>query len=165
MGQNKTDLVQKKEAVKWERLEGIIYFPPFVSDGRTAKEWFGLNKNIGDLTKDYLFSKNFKPTNGKIYRIVVVKAPDSEDMDKFAVDFFVIADKFELVEFEASLLMMEKINKQEVRKMGYHSIKIQLNRLQDDEGDRHLLKTHNIGRVGCGHKINRIGWALGVPQR
>ncbi len=157
-----TKLVKQNEAVKWQKQKGIISFD-VISDGRSAKEWAKLWKG-SPLTVNYLLSSgNFKPTDGKIYHIVIVKSPILANIDKSFKNGMVLFEKYEFVDFEASLLISDKIKESDVRKMGYDKIEIIFERLKDNEWDRHSLKTHSI--CGCESEIKRVGWALSVTKK
>lgn len=68
------DLIPQK---KWWEENGVIYFK-VISDGTTGEQWINrLEKREFDITdqaKSILLSRDFKPTNGIVYTIAVLKS-------------------------------------------------------------------------------------------
>ena len=138
------ELSVSEPSCSWREKDGVIYFPPLVSDGTTGPLWIPrLEKQgflIGDYTKQVLRSPDFKPTNG-VTEIAVLKGMLFEDNDRTTKKIRAEADKRKLEKpnAELSCLIREKFTDKDIEAMGLWYIVAMHEPINDSDGDPILL--------------------------
>ncbi len=128
----------------WREEDGVIYFS-VTSDGTTGEAWIkrleGNGLRIGDYAKQVLRSPDFKPTNGVVIEVAVLKGKLFEDNDRITKKIRAEADKRKLSKPNAELacLIREKFTDREIEAMGLCWIVAMHEPINDSGGDLRLL--------------------------
>ncbi len=128
----------------WREENGVIYFS-VTSDGTTGEDWIkrleGNDLRIGDYAKQVLRSPDFKPTNGVVIEVAVLKGKLFEDNDRITKKIRAEADKRKLSEPNAELacLIREKFTDKEIEAMGLWWIVAMHEPINDSGGGPSLL--------------------------
>jgi hypothetical protein len=150
-------LVVSEPARRWREQDGVIYFTLPPTDNTTGEEWIKRLESkgfrIGDYAKSILRSQDFKPTNGVIYEIAVLKGMLFEDNDRITKKIRTEADKRKLTKpnVEAACLIRENFSDEEIEAMGPRWIIVMHEPIKDSDGDPHLL---DVNRRGGGRWLN-----------
>lgn len=137
----------------WREEGGVIYFS-VTSDGATGEEWIKRLESKGfrlsNCAQRVLRSSDFKPTNGVITRIAVLKGILFGDNDLSTKKIRTEANKRGLVvpKAEVACLIREKFPKEEIEAMGLCWIVTMHEPIKDFDGDPRLLGSDHSGR-GC----------------
>lgn len=172
------EFIVSEPARRWSEENGVIYFP-VNSDGITGEEWItrleGKSFRVGDYAKSVLRSKDFKPTNGIIYEIAVLKGELFSDSDRItkAIRKEAKNRKFSTPNAEVACLIREKFSDKELEAMGLYWIVAMHEPIKDSGGDPRLLGAYRDGNGswlstvcdGPGGKWDRChGFAFVVSQ-
>ena len=150
-------LVVSEPARRWREQDGVIYFTLPPTDNTTGEEWIKRLESkgfrIGDYAKSILRSQDFKPTNGVIYEIAVLKGMLFEDNDRITKKIRTEADKRKLTKpnVEAACLIRENFSDEEIEAMGPRWIIVMHEPIKDSDGDPSLL---GVLRVGGGRWLD-----------
>ena len=139
---------------KWIEKDSIIRFS-VTSDGTTGEEWAeGRLKSKGFWANDYaestLKSRDFRPTNGIIYKVAVLKGEIfSNDNNRITKN---IRKKAKSLEFftpnpEVACLIREKFSDKELKAMGLYWIAVMHEPIEGFDGTPGLFI---VGRGGIG---------------
>ena len=143
----------------WREEDGVIYFS-VTSDGTTGEDWIkrleGNGFRVGDYAKQVLRSPDFKPTNGVLTEVAVLKGTLFEDNDRVTKKIRAEADKRKLTKPNAELacLIRELLADKEIEAMGLWYIVAMHEPINDFDGDPHLLCAD---RGGDGRRLNACG--------
>jgi len=144
-------LVVSEPARRWREQDGVIYFTLPPTDNTTGEEWIKRLESkgfrIGDYAKSILRSQDFKPTNGVIYEIAVLKGMLFEDNDRITKKIRTEADKRKLTKpnVEAACLIRENFSDEEIEAMGPRWIIVMHEPIKDSDGDPDLLVVSRSG--------------------
>lgn len=115
------ELIEEKH--DWIEKNGIIYFS-LTSDGATGEEWISRLESKGIQlnfwTKKILRSKSFRPINGTIYKIAVLKGEYFSDDGRITNNIRTEAKnkKFITPNIEVVCLIRDKFTDKEIKAMG-----------------------------------------------
>ncbi|MDP2668586.1 MAG: hypothetical protein Q8P07_02015 [bacterium] len=146
------ELSVSKPGQRWHEHGGIIYLPPVISDGTTGPQWIERHERKGfrlsDDAKKVLHSDEFKPTNGVITEIAVLKGVLFEDNGRTTKKVRVLAEalRFTKPNAEVACLIRESFSDEEIKAMGLWWI-IAMHEPISSGGDPGLL---SAGRGGDG---------------
>ena len=141
---NSGEYVVSKPACRFRERDGVIYFT-VTSDGTTGEEWIKrLEKKgfrVGDYAKSILCSEDFKPTNGVITEIAVLKGMLFNDSDRVTKKIRAEADSRQLTKpnAEVACLIREMFTDKEIEAMGLVYILTMHEPIKDSGGDLGLL--------------------------
>lgn len=144
------EITVSEPARKWCEVNSIIYFS-VTSDGTTGKGWVKrLEKKgfrTGECAKSMLLSDDFKPTNGVMYEIAVMKGMLFSDSDRTTKNIRAEADtrKFTKPNAEVACLIREKFTDEELEAMGLWYIVVMHEPINDSVGNPFLLGAHRNG--------------------
>ncbi len=116
-------ILNEQSARKWREEDGVIYFS-VISDGTSGVDWITRLESKGfrvtGLAKDALCSSAFKPTNGVVTEVAVLKGGPCEDKSRTPWSFRAEADRRKLIAPNAELacLVREKFADEELKAMG-----------------------------------------------
>ena len=133
-----------KPTRSWREEDGVIYFL-VTSDGATGKDWITRLESkgfrVGDYAKQVLRSPDFKPTNGVLTEVAVLKGTLFEDNDRVTKKIRAEADKRKLTKPNAELacLVREKFTDKEIEAMGLWWIVAMHEPINNSGGDPYLL--------------------------
>lgn len=159
------EIAVSEPARRWREQDGVIYLS-VTSDGTTGPQWIErLEKKkfrLSKWAKDVLNSDDFKPTNGVIYEIAILKGMLFEDNDRITKKIRAEADKRKLTtpNAEIACLIRENFSDKEIEAMGLIWIVAMHEPIKDSDGDPHLLRAYrdDDGRwltSGCGSPDDR----------
>ncbi|MFA6973439.1 MAG: hypothetical protein WC238_01700 [Parcubacteria group bacterium] len=137
----------------WQEKDGVISFTLPPTDGTTGTQWIErLEKRgfrVSDWAKSVLNSPDFKPTNGIISDIAVLKGMLWNDSDRITKNIRAEAGKrkFGKPNAEVACLIREKFSDEEIEVMGLWWIVAMHEPIKDSDGDPNLLLA---GRGGGG---------------
>lgn len=129
---------------KWIEKDSVIRFS-VTSDGTTGEEWIARLESegfrVGDYAKSVLRSKDFKPTNGIIYEITVLKGELFSDSDRITKTIRKEAKnrKLSTPNAEVACLIREKFSDKELEAMGLYLIVTMHEPIKDSDGYPRLL--------------------------
>lgn len=129
---------------KWIEKDSVIRFS-VTSDGTTGEEWIARLESkgfrVGDYAKSVLRSKNFKPTDGIIYEITVLKGELFSDSDRITKTIRKEAKnrKLSTPNAEVACLIREKFSDKELEAMGLYLIVTMHEPIKDSDGGPFLL--------------------------
>jgi hypothetical protein len=135
---------------KWIEKDSVIRFS-VTSDGTTGEEWIARLESkgfrVGDYAKSVLRSKDFKPTNGIIYEIAVLKGELFSDSDRITKTIRKEAKnrKLSTPNAEVACLIREKFSDKELEAMGLYWIVAMHEPIKDSDGDPELLDASRSG--------------------
>ncbi|MDO9231110.1 MAG: hypothetical protein Q7U36_01350 [bacterium] len=149
----------------WREQDGVIYFSLPPTDGTTGPQWIKrLEKKgfrLSKWAKDVLSSPDFKPTNGIISNIAVLKGMLwNYDSDRTTKNIRAEADRRNLIKpnAEVACLIREMFSDKELEAMGLLWIVAMHDPIKDSCGGPDLLRA---GRDGGGRWL---GTAYGGPD-
>jgi len=134
---------------KWIEKDGVIHFS-VTSDGTTGKEWITRLKRKGFRLDDYaesiLRSKDFKPTNGIIYKIAILNGGLISRYDDYITTETILKEgarrKLYGPNAEIACLIREKFSDEEMLSMDLpYSIVVMHEPIKDPDGSPRLLHT------------------------
>lgn len=135
---------------RWYEENGVIYFE-VTSDDTTGPQWIErLEKKGFQLTKwakEVLLSPDFKPTNGVIYRIAVLKGTMFAEGDRTTRKIRAEADKRKFTKPEAELgcLIRDLFTDEEIEAMGLVWIVAFHEPIKVSDGGLRLLGANRYG--------------------
>jgi hypothetical protein len=135
----------------WLEQEGVIFFTLPPTDGTTGTGWIKrLEKKGVELSKwakDVLNSPDFKPTNGIISNIAVLKGILWNDSNRTTKNIRAEADKrnFTKPNAEVACLIREMFSDEELEAMGLWWIVDMHEPIKDSDGDPELLGAFRFG--------------------
>jgi hypothetical protein len=138
------EVVVSEPTIEWREKDGVIYFT-VISDGTSGAEWIvrleGKGLRASDYAKQLLLSPNFKPTNGIVYEIAVLKGMLFNDGDRITTKIRAEADNRKLLKLnpEISCLIREKFSDKELEAMGLMWIVVMHEPIKDSGGGPGLL--------------------------
>lgn len=144
---------------QWSEKDGVVYFS-VTSDGTTGLQWIErLEKKgfrLSKWAKDVLNSPDFKPTNGIISDIAVLKGMLWNDSDRTTKNIRAEAEKKNLAKpnAEVACLIREKFSDKELEAMGLWWIVAMHEPIKDSGGDPSLL---SASRSGDGQGLDAAG--------
>lgn len=143
----------------WREADGVIYFS-VTSDGTTGSQWIErLEKKgfgIGDYAKSVLRSDDFKPTNGVMTEIAVLKGMLFEDNNRITKNIRAEADKrkFAAPNAEVACLIREMFTDEELEAMSLYWIVVMHEPINASGGGPALLVA---SRGGDGRWVDTCG--------
>lgn len=135
---------------QWSEKDGVIYFS-VTSDGTTGLQWIErLEKKgfrLSKWAKDVLNSPDFKPTNGIISDIAVLKGMLWNDSDRITKNIRAEAEKKNLAKpnAEVACLIREMFSDEELEAMGLWWIVAMHEPIKDSDGAPDLLSARRDG--------------------
>ncbi|MBI2054320.1 MAG: hypothetical protein HYT36_03225 [Candidatus Staskawiczbacteria bacterium] len=129
---------------RWREEDGVIYFE-VTSNGRTGLEWIEYLETpvfqVDKWAKDVLMSPDFKPTNGVIYRIAVIKGTLFSASDRITKKIRAEAKsrKLEKPNAEVVCLIRDAFSNEELKAMGLWEIVVFHDSIRDSAGGPRLL--------------------------
>ncbi|HPY08955.1 MAG: hypothetical protein ACOX0H_01695 [Patescibacteria group bacterium] len=138
------EIIVSEPLRRWREENGVIYFS-VNSDGATGEEWITRFESkgfrIGNYTKSVLHSKDFKPTNGIIYEIAVLKGKffSISNRNTKAICQEAKNRKFSTPNTEVACLIREKFSDKELEAMGLYWIVAMHEPIKDSDGYPRLL--------------------------
>ena len=111
----------------WREEDGVIYFS-VTSDGTTGEGWITRLESkgfrVGDSAKQVLRSPDFKPTNGVMTEVALLKGVLFEDNDRIMKKIRAVANKCKLFKLtvELACIIHEKFTDKEIEQMGLRHI-------------------------------------------
>ena len=150
----------------WREEDGVIYFS-VESDGTTGENWIirleSKGFRVGDYAKQVLRSPSFKPTEGIVTEVAVLKSMLFEDQSRITSKIRAEADKRKLgkPEPELACLIREKFTDKEIEAMGLWYIVAMHEPINDSDGDPHLLSARRSGGgrgLGAPHDGPGVRW-------
>lgn len=147
----------------WREQDGVIYFTLPPTDNTTGSGWIKrLEKKgfrLSKWAKDVLNSPDFKPTNGIISDIAVLKGMLWNDSDRITKNIRAEAEKrnFTKPNAEVACLIREMFSDEELEAIGLWWIVAMHEPIKDSDGGPDLL---GAGRCGGGQWL---GAAYGRP--
>lgn len=138
------ELIVSELTRSWREENGVIYFS-VTSDGTTGEEWIvrleSKGFRVGDYVKRVLRSKDFKPTNGIIYEIAVLKSELFSDSNRITKTIRKEAKnrKLSTPNAEVACLIREKFTDKELKAMGLYWIVAMHKPIKDSGGGPGLL--------------------------
>lgn len=154
------ELAVSEPTRSWQEKNGVIFFTLPPTDGTTGPQWINrLEKKgfrLSKWAKDVLNSPDFKPTNGIISDIAVLKGMLWNDSDRTTKNIRSEADKRNLTKpnTEAACLIRENFSDEEIEAMGLIWIVAMHEPIKDSAGDPRLLRA---GRRGDGPWLGTAG--------
>ncbi|MCX6785112.1 MAG: hypothetical protein NTV81_04265 [Candidatus Komeilibacteria bacterium] len=139
----------------WREQDGIIYFT-VISDGKTGPEWItyleGKGFQLSKYAKSLLNSPDFKPTNGVIIEVGVLKGMLFNDSDRTTKNIRSDAEarKFIKPNAELACLIRDKFTDEDIEAMGLTWIITMHEPIVDSDGDLGLL---GVDRRGGGRGL------------
>lgn len=138
----------------WREQDGVIYFTLPPTDNTTGPQWIvRLEKKglrLSKWAKDLLTSPDFKPTNGVISDIAVLKGMLWNDSDRITKNIRAEAERrnFTKPNAEVACLIREKFSDEEIEAMGLWWIVVMHEPIKDSDGGPSLLdaRRHDGGR-------------------
>src|SRR3989344_350460 len=118
------ELSVSKPGQRWHEHGGIIYLSPVISDGTTGSQWIERHERKGFRLADYakraLHSDDFKPTNGVITEIAVLKGVLFEDNGRTTKKARALGEalRFTKPNAEVACLIRENFSDEEIKAMG-----------------------------------------------
>lgn len=128
----------------WREENGVIYLS-VTSDGTTGPEWIKrLEKKgiqLSKWAKDVLNSSDFKPTNGVIYQIAVLKGELFKNEDRITKKIRAEAERRNLQKpnAEVACLIRENFSDEDIEAMGLMWLVVFHEPIKDSAGDSSLL--------------------------
>ena len=144
---------------RWREQDGIIYFS-VTSNGMTGGQWIAHLEakgfRIGDYAKSVLRSSGFKPTNGVITEIAVLKGMLFDDSDRITkkIRAFAGERKLTVPNAEVACLIREAFSDKEIEAMGLWWIVAMHEPIKDSGGGPGLL----YALRGFGGRWLDAGW-------
>jgi len=144
------ELIVSESVRRWREENGIIYFS-VISDGTTGEGWIArLESNsfrVVEYAKSVLRSKDFKPTNGIIYEIAVLKGELFSDNERITKNIRKDAKnrKFTTPNAEIACLIREKFSDKELEAMGLYWVVAMHEPIEDSDGGPELLSASRVG--------------------
>ncbi|HPT08294.1 MAG TPA: hypothetical protein PLE28_01200 [bacterium] len=138
------ELIVSELTRSWREENGVIYFS-VTSDGTTGEEWIvrleSKGFRVGDYVKRVLRSKDFKPTNGIIYEIAVLKGELFSYSNRITKTIRKEAKnrKLSTPNAEVACLIREKFSDKELEAMGLYWIVAMHKPIKDSDGGPALL--------------------------
>jgi hypothetical protein len=129
---------------KWIEKDGVISFS-VISDGTTGTQWIARLESkglhVGDYAKSVLRLKDFKPTNGIIYEIAVLKGDLFSNSERITKTIRKEAKnrKLSTPNAEVACLIREKFSDKELEAMGLYWIVTMHKPIKDSDGGPALL--------------------------
>lgn len=154
---------------KWTEKDSVIRFS-VTSDGTTGEEWIARLESKGFRVRDYvkrvLHSKDFKPTNGIIYEIAVLKGELFSDNDRVTKTIRKEAKnrKLSTPNAEVACLIREKFSDKELEAMGLYWIVAMHEPIKDSNGGPLLLYAFRIDNgswLSTYYDLPDSEWSLG----
>lgn len=130
------------------------------TDGRTGEQFIttleSANYNVGDYAKQLLRSDKFVSTNGKTYKLVVIKCDEFEDNDRITSKIRDEAKKrgYLTPPVEVAPLLRELVSDEEIAAMGLYWLIVMHEPITDSDGYPHVL---GISRSGEGRWLDADG--------
>jgi len=130
---------------RWREQDGIIRFTLPPTDGTTGQQWIerlaGKKIQIGGYAKSMLLSDDFKPTNGIITEIAVIKGMLFEDSERITKNIRTMAESKKLTKpnAEVACLIREMFTDAEIEEMGLRWIVAMHEPIKDSDGDPAFL--------------------------
>ena len=138
------ELVVSEPIQRWKEHDGVIYLS-LVSDGKTGPEWIAYFKSkglrISNDAKKILLSPDFKPTNGVVYEIAILKGMLFENSERITKNIRAEAEKRKLLKpnVEIACLIRANFSDEEIEAMGLYWIVTMHEPIKDSDGDPTLL--------------------------
>jgi hypothetical protein len=144
------ELAVSEPVCSWREKDGVIYFT-VISDGTTGPAWIerleAKGFRLSKWAKDVLNSKDFKPTNGVVTEIAVLKGMLWNDSDRITKRIrkdayegtFTGGNKLFDPNPEAACLIREMFSDEELEAMGLWWIVAMHEPIKDSDGDPRLL--------------------------
>lgn len=132
----------------WTEKDKDIRFS-VTSDGTSGKKWISRLKNkncrFGDFAESVLRSKSFKPTNGIIYKIAVIRIDLSGNINlkNVTIDYEAKGREYITPHPEIFCLIRDKFSNGELKKMGFDEIVTMHKPIVDCSGNPAYLSTYN----------------------
>lgn len=137
---------------KWIEKDSVIRFS-VASDGTTGEQWIARLESeglrVGDSARSVLRSKDFKPTNGIIYEIAVLRGELFSDSDRISKTIRKEAKNLKLStpNAEIACLIREKFSDKELEAMSLYWVVAMHEPIKDSDDNPRLL---NASRGGNG---------------
>lgn len=145
------ELTVSKPVRLWREQDGVIYFTLPPTDGTTGPQWIkrleGKGFKLSKWAKDVLNSPDFKPTNGIISDMAVLKGMLWNDSDRNTKNIRAEAEKRNLAKpnAEAACLIREMFSDKDLEAMGLWWIVAMHDPIEDTDGDPRLLYAYRNG--------------------
>ena len=149
---NSGEWVISKMVRIWREENGVVYFnEPFVSDGTTGQAWVDRlikkGRRVSDNAKKRLLLPDFKPTNGVITKIAVLKGELFSDEDRITKNIrtkahagsFTNGKKLFDPNPEIACMIRERCSDEEIEAMGLWGIIGMHKPIKDSDGGLDLL--------------------------
>ncbi len=157
------EIAVSEPARRWREHDGVIYLS-VISNGMTGPQWIEHLEKLGfrlsKWAKDVLNSPDFKPTNGVIYEIAILKGMLFENSDRITKKIRAEADRRKLTtpNAEIACLIRANFSDSEIEEMGLIWIVAMHEPIKDSDGNPLLL---NANRSDGGR---RLGTCYGRPD-
>lgn len=144
------ELIVSKPDRLWTERDGVIYFS-VTSNGMNGPQWVEhLQKKgfrVSDYAKSVLHLQDFKPTNGIVTQIAVLKGMLWNDKDRLTKNIRAMADerKLEKPNAEVACLIRDMFSDEELGAMGFYWIVALHEPIKDSGGDPSLLGADRDG--------------------
>jgi len=164
---------------RWQEENGVVFFSLPATNGRTGEGWIEYLESKGfqvsDYAKSVLRSPDFKPNDGVIYKIAVLKGMLFQDNDRIISNIRAEADrrKFLKPNAEVACLIRDNFSDKEIEAMGLWWIVAMHEPIEDSDGDPLLLHARrSVGgrwlRAAYGKPgdrwVRESGFAFVLPQ-
>lgn len=134
------------------------------TDGRTGEQFIAAltaaNYNLGDYGKQLLRSDKFIPTNGKTYKLVVIKGDEFEDNDRITSKIRAQAAQrgYLVPSVEVAPLLRELVSDEELEQMGLYALIVMHEPITDSDGSPDVL---GVDRNGGGRWLSACHGSAG----
>lgn len=158
------ELIVSEPIQRWRERDGVIYLS-LVSDGKTGPEWIAYLESkglfISNYAKQLLLSPDFKPTNGVIYEIAILKGMLFENSERTTKNIRAEAEKRSLLKpnIEIACLIRANFSDEELEAMGLYWIVTMHEPIKDSDVVPFLLSTYRIAYGSW------LGAYCGLPDR
>lgn len=132
----------------WYEDNGILYCKPLRSDGKTGLQWLEHFEkkeiNCTDFAKEVLLSKDFKPTNGTVYHVVIFRGNLWRNGSRrtSTIRTAALRKKFQKPNVELGCLIRDAYSDKEIEAMGFNWIVTMHEPVRDSEGGKLLLRSY-----------------------
>lgn len=132
----------------WHEHNCIIYCKPLRSDGKTGPQWIDhfekKQVTCTDFAKEVLLSKDFKPTNGTVYYVVIFKGKLWKDAQRktSVIREAALKNHFQKPNVELGCLIRDTFYDKEMEAMGLNWIVTMHEPVKDSEGGKLLLRAY-----------------------
>ena len=154
------ELTVSEPIQRWRERDGVIYLS-LVSDGKTGPEWViyleSKGLRISDYAKQLLLSPDFKPTNGVVYEIAILKGMLFENSERITKNIRAEAEKRSLLKpnAEVACLIRANFSDEELEAMGLYWIVTMHEPIKDsDDSPRLLSADRNDGGSWLGTRYD-----------